>query len=195
MITWAVTIAGFALTARYAVKGWKVAARTAVDAQEHRKKLDDDADREVFLDMLAESLRYWLWQLPFFIRQVEKDGVIGAGQFVHMDAAREEYDRNRERLVLVQDEAMRRRIGRWFYGARIWRATLEWNYMERPAKEGRVIIGVVKWGLTASLNHALKEAKAIYEELGFPKKYPGEEAYEALKRAEEEADTKTPEAK
>jgi hypothetical protein len=179
------TIRGWDESAKTAQRGWEVAARTAREAQEHRQALEMNADRDVFLDMLAESLRYYLWQLPFLVRQVESDGFIGAGQFDHLDAARIGYDRKRERLVLITDLDLRRRIGRWFYGARVWRSSLERYYVVGTQEHG-ANIGVVKMGLTRSMQNVLAEAKAIYEALDFPRLYPGEEAYDALLRAEDE---------
>ena len=88
--------------------------------------------------------------------------------------------------MFITDLEVRRRIGRWFYGARIWRSSVERYYVVGTLEHG-ANIGVVKWALVGSLKGVLAEGKAIYEALDFPRKYPNEEAYDALVRAEQEA--------
>lgn len=180
VVGWFVTIGGFVVTGYFAVrgwrkaaetarKGWEAASQTAVYAHERKRVADDSASREVFVDMLAESLWFYRAQLPTLINFVENDAVIPANFFEHLDRARECYDQNRERLVLITDAPMRRLVARWFIRERFWRTTLELHYGERPDR--RPPEAEDKAALEAVLANALQDAQTLWKAFKFDDTY------------------------
>lgn len=180
VVGWIITIGGFVVTGYFAVrgwrkaaetarKGWEAASRTAVEAQERKKAVDDAASREVFVDMLAESLWFYRSQIPTLLNLIENDTVIAANFFRHLDRARDCYDQNRERLVLITDSSIRRSVARWFIRERFWRTTLELHFGEGldrkpPAADDKA-------ALEAVMTDALQDAQTLWKSFKFDETY------------------------
>src|SRR6266850_729542 len=101
-VGWCVTLLGFA-----------IAGFVAFKAQEHRRRLDDDAIRKVLRAVVEEGMATAIVFTRVILRQLKAGPPVSREFLDAISRGRVSYDRNKDNMVHWKPEKQRRRIQRW----------------------------------------------------------------------------------